>query len=78
MNNMDYRDFAVNFVREAGKRLKAAQDKKIEISHKGEDTRDIVTNIDIEINDFFVSEINKKFPEHRIYSEEEEFSDAAA
>jgi len=75
MNIVNYRDFAIYLTKEAGKKLKNARNKKIEVSHKGEDIKDLITNIDIEINNFFLSEIKKAFPEHRIHSEEQNFPD---
>ncbi|MBI4692183.1 MAG: inositol monophosphatase [Candidatus Terrybacteria bacterium] len=76
MNTTNYRDFSIYLVKEAGEKLKKTRNKKIEVSFKGEDTKDLITKVDIEINDFFVSEINKTFPEHQIYSEEEKFLDS--
>lgn len=63
-------DFAIELVRKAGKKLKSVRPSMSDISHKGEDIRDVVTNADIEINNFLISEIKKIFPEHAIYSEE--------
>jgi myo-inositol-1(or 4)-monophosphatase len=69
---MDYHDFALQLARSAGKRLKTAHDGKIfSVSHKGTEPRDVVTNIDREINRFMIDEIRRTFPAHRISSEEE-------
>ena len=77
MANENYYNFVVNLVREAGKRLRLARNKKIIVFQKGDDWRDVVTNVDIDINDFLASEIKKTFPGHRLYSEEQEnFIDA--
>jgi myo-inositol-1(or 4)-monophosphatase len=62
-------EFAIDVVQRAGEILKNAA-QQIHISHKGDDTRDVVTNVDVEINNFLVSEIRRVFPAHRIYSEE--------
>lgn len=66
---MDYYDFAIDLVRRAGEQLKAAA-KDVVVSHKGTDVRDIVTDTDLKINAFLISEIHAAFPEHRILSEE--------
>lgn len=68
-NNMDHYDFAIDLVRRAGEQLKTAS-KDIIVSHKGTDVRDIVTDTDLKINAFLISEIHAAYPEHRIYSEE--------
>ncbi len=64
-------DFAISLVRTAGVKLKLARPNTFDISHKGGDIRDVVTNVDLEINEFLTREIKKKFSNHNIYSEEE-------
>lgn len=65
---------AHEFVREtllrAGDHLREALQKGIAVDHKGDDPRDIITNVDTEINDLIISAIRSHFPEDRIYSEE--------
>ncbi len=67
---MNTYDFAIELARKAGAVLETAHQGKVDVSHKGADTRNLVTNIDIEISDFLKKEINYTFPDHRIYSEE--------
>ena len=64
-------DFAVELVRKAGARLTAAHRGATIVSHKGDDARDIVTNLDIEVSEFLRNEIQRAFPDHRVYSEED-------
>lgn len=71
-----YREFAEGLVRRAGARLKKSLEGELVVSHKS-GPRDPVTNVDIEISEFLVSEITNKFPEHRVYSEEDTGVDAA-
>ncbi|MBI5405879.1 inositol monophosphatase [Candidatus Kaiserbacteria bacterium] len=66
---MNYYDFAVDVVTRAGEKLRAAS-RHIVVSHKGADLRDMITDADLKVNTFLVSEIKQAFPEHRIYSEE--------
>ena len=63
-------DLAIKIVKESGERLKNVRRDLVEVTHKGDDVRDVVTNIDIEINKFITGEIKKQFPDHSIYSEE--------
>ncbi len=67
---MNHYDFAVDLARRAGAILKIAHEGNVEVSHKGTDERNLVTNVDIEISDFLKKEINHAFPDHHIYSEE--------
>lgn len=62
--------FAIAKVKEAGEKVLAAREKPFEVSIKGGDPRDILTSIDVEINDFLTKEIEREFPDHSIYSEE--------
>lgn len=62
-------DFAIDTVRKAGEQLKAAAKDRI-VSFKGDDVRDVVTDVDLSINAFLIGEIRHAFPEHQIYSEE--------
>ena len=63
-------DFAIDVAERAGARLTSVARGPLQVSHKGSDTRDLVTNIDIEISDFLKKEITHAFPDHHIYSEE--------
>ena len=66
-----YREFAEELVRKAGARLTEAHRGALTVSYKGDDTRNLITNLDTEINDFLRAEIQREFPEHRVYSEED-------
>jgi len=68
---MNYYDFVISLVQEAGEHLKIARVKTFEVSHKGADEKDLVTSVDIEISEFLVAKIKHTFPDHRIYSEED-------
>jgi len=63
-------EFVVNLAREAGEKILVLKEQGMEISNKGGDPRDLVTNVDIEISNFITEKINEKFPSETIYSEE--------
>lgn len=67
---MDPYDFSIKVGRLAGEILQGARTKRYEIIQKGGDPKDIVTSVDMEVNDLIISEIKKTFPGHSIYSEE--------
>ncbi len=71
---MNHYDFAVDLARRAGAILKISYEGNVEVSHKGTDERNLVTNTDIEISDFLEHEISENFADHHIYSEEGEES----
>lgn len=54
----------------AGECAQASQ-KNLQVWSKGDDVRDIVTNVDLEITALLKSEIATMFPDDRFYSEEE-------
>ena len=54
--------------RGAGEILRASYGTDIEVSHKGE--IDLVTAVDHRSESYLISEIRRRFPEHRIFSEE--------
>jgi myo-inositol-1(or 4)-monophosphatase len=62
--------FIILLVQDAGKLLLKLQEKKLVVGSKGKDLRDVVTDADIKVNNFLIKEINSKFPEEEIYSEE--------
>ncbi len=66
---MDHYDFALDIVRRAGERVMRALEGDVHVSHK-EGPRDPVTQVDIEVSNFLVSEITATYPDHRVYSEE--------
>jgi myo-inositol-1(or 4)-monophosphatase len=43
----------------------------LSVSSKGDDYRNLVTNVDIEVSEMLKAEIRELFPEHAFYSEEE-------
>lgn len=69
---MNYYDFSIDVVVKAGKLVKESLEGNLQVSHKGIDSKDIVTDIDISVNTFLTEEIKKQFPDHAIYSEEAE------
>jgi myo-inositol-1(or 4)-monophosphatase len=67
---MDYLPFIVEKVREAGALLLRLRDKGFSSEGKGGDTRDIVTSVDLAVDEFLVTAIKETYPDHSIYSEE--------
>lgn len=60
---------AREWVREAGERIKESLSNPIHVQVKS-GRNDFVTNIDKEIEKFFIDKIRRKFPDHRILGEE--------
>ncbi|PKH11067.1 inositol monophosphatase [Planomicrobium sp. MB-3u-38] len=58
-----------SMIKEAGHKIRNSFLSDISIESKS-DANDLVTNIDKEIEQFFISNINRDFPEHRIFGEE--------
>ncbi|MFA5831670.1 MAG: inositol monophosphatase [Candidatus Paceibacterota bacterium] len=67
---MEPYEFLLHTIQEAGKLLLQKRDEGFEISSKGGNPRDIVTSVDLAVNDFIIAEIRRAYPEHGIYSEE--------
>lgn len=67
---MDTHDFIISTIKKAGETLLENYRGSYEKMIKRGDARNIVTEIDLKINDFLVGEIKKVFPGHAIYSEE--------
>ncbi|TSC64124.1 MAG: myo-inositol-1(or 4)-monophosphatase [Parcubacteria group bacterium Gr01-1014_91] len=67
---MDHYDFIIKTVRDAGVLLMRLREEKFETLEKGGDPRDIVTSVDLAVNDFIIGKIRDSFPEDAIYSEE--------
>jgi myo-inositol-1(or 4)-monophosphatase len=63
-------DFIVSLIKEAGQKVLESRDKHLEVSSKNGDARDLVTNVDLEVNQFITESINAEFPNELIYSEE--------
>jgi myo-inositol-1(or 4)-monophosphatase len=60
---------AKEWVKEAGNKIRLSFDKTLDIQTKS-DPNDLVTNIDKETEQFFISKIRENFPDHRILGEE--------
>ncbi|MEK7554179.1 MAG: inositol monophosphatase [Patescibacteria group bacterium] len=67
---MNYYDFIIETVREAGELLLKLRDEGFTATHKGSDPRDIVTSVDTAVNEFIIGKIKETFPNDVIYSEE--------
>ena len=67
-----YYDFAVKLVKDAGEKLKTYHRESLVVTHKGDDPKDILTNADTELSNYLRESIKTTFPEHCIYSEEDE------
>jgi myo-inositol-1(or 4)-monophosphatase len=67
---MEPYDFILKTIEEAGKLLLEKRDAGFDETIKSGDPQDIVTSVDIAVNDFILSEIRREFPDHGIYSEE--------
>lgn len=61
--------YAKQWVKEAGDKIKASFDKTLNVRIKS-NPNDLVTNIDQEIEQFFIRKIKETFPEHKILGEE--------
>lgn len=61
--------YAKSLIKEAGGRIRNSLFTELTIETKS-DPNDLVTNIDKETEQFFISKIREDFPEHRIFGEE--------
>ncbi|TKC18515.1 inositol monophosphatase family protein [Robertmurraya kyonggiensis] len=61
--------YAKSWIKEAGERIKKSFQTTLNIETKS-NANDLVTNIDKETEQFFITKINQQFPEHRILGEE--------
>lgn len=61
--------YAKSLIKEAGHKIRISFYKHIDIESKA-DANDLVTNIDREVEQFFISRIKRDFPSHRILGEE--------
>jgi myo-inositol-1(or 4)-monophosphatase len=62
-------DHATKWVKEAGDKIRLSFDQILTIQTKT-NANDLVTNIDKEIEQFFISKIRKVYPDHKIMGEE--------
>jgi len=67
---MNHYDFIITHIQAAGDLLMQLRKEKFETLQKGNDPRDIVTSVDVAVNDFLTGKIRESFPEDAIYSEE--------
>jgi len=63
-------DFIIEQVRAAGELLMQLREERFETLTKGGDPRDVLTSVDLAVNDFLIGKIREAFPEDAIYSEE--------
>jgi myo-inositol-1(or 4)-monophosphatase len=61
--------FAKQWVMEAGIKIRASFEMKLDIQTKS-NPNDLVTNIDREVEQFFIGKIRETFPDHKILGEE--------
>ena len=61
--------YAKSLIKEAGHKIRISFFKQIDIDSKA-DANDLVTNIDREVEQFFISRIKQDFPDHKILGEE--------
>jgi len=69
MNKSRY-NFIILIIKQAGDILLDSRKKHFEVLSKGGDSRNIVTSVDIEVNDFLEKAIYSTYPEDIIFSEE--------
>jgi len=62
--------FAENLIVRAGELLEKILNKPLEINSKNDNALDIVSNADLLLNNFLISELKKKYPNDFIISEE--------
>lgn len=60
---------AKQWVKEAGEKIRLSFDKTLNIETKS-NPNDLVTNIDKEIEQFFINKIREVYPDHKIMGEE--------
>lgn len=69
METKNIYDDAVSWTKEAGERIRASFQLALTIDTKS-NANDLVTNMDKETEQFFITQIKKKYPHHRILGEE--------
>jgi len=67
---MDFYDFTIKTIKEAGVLLMKERKTKFLVSTKNNDHKNIVTSVDISVDNFIKEKIKGLYPEHCIYSEE--------
>ncbi|WP_026574739.1 inositol monophosphatase family protein [Bacillus sp. UNC438CL73TsuS30] len=69
MNWENIYTLALTWVKEAGERIRSSFDQTLNIQTKS-NANDLVTNMDKEIEQFFIGKIRESFPDHKILGEE--------
>jgi myo-inositol-1(or 4)-monophosphatase len=72
MMNVNWKEidqYAQLWIKEAGRRIKATFEQQLMIQTKS-NPADLVTNVDREIEQFFIENIRQTFPKHRVLGEE--------
>lgn len=67
---MDPYEFLIKTTKEAGKLLLQKRNAGFDTMSKDGDSRDVVTSVDVAVNDFIITRIKQEYPDHDIYSEE--------
>ena len=67
---MNTYDFTLDTLKEAGVLLMRLRSEAFETLDKDGDPRNIVTSVDLAVNDFITRRIQSEFPDHAIHSEE--------
>lgn len=67
---MNYYKFIISTIKKAGEMLLSDYRRACRTWTKNNDPRDIVTEVDLKINDFFIEQIKVAYPKHAVYSEE--------
>lgn len=67
---MDAHDFCLQAAKDAGALVLELRQKTFVTSSKGGDPRNIVTSVDLSVNDFLLGKIKAAFPDDALYSEE--------
>lgn len=65
-------NFVLALIQEAGQKVLESRDKHIDVSSKGGDERDLVTNVDREVGEFITERIKAAYPDEAVRSEEAE------
>jgi len=69
MNNHEIYRYAKKWIEEAGERIEKSFKETLDVETKS-NRNDLVTNMDKETEQFFITRINETFPDHRILGEE--------
>lgn len=67
---MEPYNFIIETIKKAGEIVLECSKEAFEVKMKNNDPKDIVTAVDILVNDFLVNILKKEFPSYGIYSEE--------